>query len=510
MADPRQVPVPAADEPTPDGPTVPATEAGPDERPAFKMRLFGSQQFFQLWLTQVASSIGDWLGFLAIAALATRINPGSPEAAVGVVMSARIVPGFFLGAASGVVADRFDRKKVMVWCNVGRAAVLVTLPFVDTILGLVAASLVLECFTLLWTPAKEASVPNLVPPGHLTTANSLSGIPLPLRDRKPGALAEAARRLAAPIRELARQQWRFDLQWQALREYATSRGVHLFGDLPIYVAPDSVATWVFRDQFQLDVNGAPKAVSGVPPDYFAEDGQLWGNPLYDFETQRRDVFRFWVLRLGLQAERFDVLRIDHFRALEAYWEIPASARTAREGRWRKAPGEALLATMRRELPQLELVAEDLGLITDEVIELRKAFALPGMRVLQFAFDGDGRNPHLPHMHEPDLVAYTGTHDNDTTAGWYAALGAKQRDQVRRFLARADHEVVHALMRQALASVARMAVLPAQDLLQLGSEARLNRPGTAKGNWSWQLPLEALTPELAAYFCELNQLYGRSG
>ncbi len=334
--------------------------------------------------------------------------------------------------------------------------------------------------------------------------------PLPLRDRKPGALAEAARRLAAPIRELARQQWRFDLQWQALREYATSRGVHLFGDLPIYVAPDSVATWVFRDQFQLDVNGAPKAVSGVPPDYFAEDGQLWGNPLYDFETQRRDVFRFWVLRLGLQAERFDVLRIDHFRALEAYWEIPASARTAREGRWRKAPGEALLATVRRELPQLELVAEDLGLITDEVIELRKAFALPGMRVLQFAFDGDGRNPHLPHMHEPDLVAYTGTHDNDTTAGWYAALGAKQRDQVRRFLARADHEVVHALMRQALASVARMAVLPAQDLLQLGSEARLNRPGTAKGNWSWQLPLEALTPELAAYFCELNQLYGRSG
>ena len=332
--------------------------------------------------------------------------------------------------------------------------------------------------------------------------------PLSLRDRKPTALAQAARRLDDPIRQLARQQWRFDQQWQALRDYAAARGVHLFGDLPIYVAPDSMATWVFRDQFQLDVNGEPRAVSGVPPDYFAADGQLWGNPLYDWESQQRDGFRFWLLRLGLQAERFDVLRIDHFRALEAYWEVPAGAQTAREGRWCTAPGEALLGTVRSKLPQLELVAEDLGLITDEVIALRKAFALPGMRVLQFAFDGDGRNPHLPHMHEADVVAYTGTHDNDTTAGWYAALGAEERDRVRRFLARADHEVLHALTRAALGSVARMAVLPAQDLLQLGSEARLNRPGTAKGNWSWRLQLEALTPELAAHYCELNRLYGR--
>jgi 4-alpha-glucanotransferase len=332
--------------------------------------------------------------------------------------------------------------------------------------------------------------------------------PLSLRDRKPLALAEAAQRLATPIRELSLQQWRFDAQWRALRDYAGARGVHLFGDLPIYVAPDSVATWVFRDQFRLDVNGGPAAVAGVPPDYFAEDGQLWGNPLYDWESQQREGFRFWLLRLGLQAERFGVLRIDHFRALEAYWEVPAGAKTAREGRWCKAPGAALLRTLRRELPQLELVAEDLGVITDEVVALRKQFALPGMRVLQFAFDGDGRNPHLPHMHEADVVAYTGTHDNDTTAGWYATLPPESRDLVRRFLARSDHEVLHAMNRLALSSVARMAVLPVQDLLHLGGEARLNRPGTATGNWSWRLQLEALNPGLAAHYRELNGLYGR--
>ncbi len=333
--------------------------------------------------------------------------------------------------------------------------------------------------------------------------------PVPLRDRKPGALDEAARRLAKPIRALEHVQWRFDVQWQALRAHARARGVHLFGDLPIYVAPDSVATWVFRDQFQLDANGEPEAVSGVPPDYFAKDGQLWGNPLYDWESHERDRFAFWIRRLGLQADRFDVLRIDHFRALEAYWSVPAGEKTARNGQWRKAPGRALLKRVRAQLPQLELVAEDLGVITDEVVALRREFALPGMRVLQFAFDGDGCNPHLPHMHEPDVVAYTGTHDNDTTVGWYAELPVEERDRVRRFLGRPDQEVPHALNRLALSSVARMAVLPAQDLLHLGSEARLNRPGTATGNWSWRMPEGALTPSMARHYRELNDLYGRS-
>jgi 4-alpha-glucanotransferase len=332
--------------------------------------------------------------------------------------------------------------------------------------------------------------------------------PAPLRDRDPAALAQATRRLNEPIRAVARAQWRFDTQWRELRAHAAARGVHLFGDLPIYVAPDSVSTWVYRDQFQLADNGEPRAVAGVPPDYFAEDGQLWGNPLYDWEAVERAGFSFWIRRLGQQSERFDVLRIDHFRGFEAYWEVPAGANTAREGRWCKAPGRALLAKVREQLPQLELVAEDLGVITDEVIALRKQFALPGMRVLQFGFDGNGRNPHLPHMYEFDLVAYTGTHDNDTTAGWYASLSPQVRDRVRRFLARPDHEVLDALVRLVLSSVAGMAVLPAQDLLGLGSEARLNRPGTAMGNWGWRLPLERLTTQMAAQFRELNQLYGR--
>jgi 4-alpha-glucanotransferase len=334
--------------------------------------------------------------------------------------------------------------------------------------------------------------------------------PPQLRDRTLHTLAAATQRLEPAMRARARQQWRFDMQWRALREHAAARGVRIFGDLPIYVAPDSVATWVNRRQFQLDSNGLARAVAGVPPDYFAEDGQLWGNPLYDWDAQRRDGFRFWLQRLQLQADRFDLLRIDHFRALEAYWSVPAGSATAREGTWRKAPGAALLKAVAARLPQLELVAEDLGVITPEVTQLRQEFRLPGMRVLQFGFDGDASNPHLPHQHEPDSIVYTGTHDNDTTVGWYGSLPEDTRDIVRRYLGRADHEVPDAMVRAALASVARMAVLPAQDLLKLGGEARLNRPGTVTGNWSWQLPLQALTADLAARYRELVQLYNRSG
>lgn len=332
--------------------------------------------------------------------------------------------------------------------------------------------------------------------------------PPQLRDRTLHALATAAPRLEPVMRARARQQWRFDMQWRALREHAAARGVRIFGDLPIYVAPDSVATWANRRQFQLDGNGMARAVAGVPPDYFAADGQLWGNPLYDWDAQRRDGFRFWLQRLALQADRFDLLRIDHFRALEAYWSVNAGAATAREGIWRKAPGAALLKAVAARLPNLELVAEDLGVITAEVTQLRREFQLPGMRVLQFGFDGDPTNPHLPHQHELDSIVYTGTHDNDTTVGWYASLSGGSRDLVRRYLGRADHEVPDALIRAAMASVARMAVLPAQDLLQLGSEARLNRPGTVSGNWSWTLPLQALTGDLAARYRELVQLHNR--
>jgi 4-alpha-glucanotransferase len=332
--------------------------------------------------------------------------------------------------------------------------------------------------------------------------------PAPLRNRDPDALARAERRLAPQIDALAREQWRFDAQWSALRLHAAARNVRIFGDLPIYVAPDSVATWTSREQFLLRDNGEVAEVAGVPPDYFSADGQLWGNPLYDWERQRRDGFAFWLQRLSLQADRFDLLRIDHFRALAAFWAVPAGAATARVGQWREAPGHELLQRVTSELPQLELVAEDLGVITPDVTALRHAFSMPGMRVIQFGFDGDPANPHLPHQHEVDSVVYTGTHDNDTTRGWFESLTPFARDLVRRYLGRSDHEVVDALRRAALASVGKLAVLPAQDLLELGGEARLNRPGTVTGNWTWRLPPEALTQVLALRYRDLNQLYNR--
>jgi 4-alpha-glucanotransferase len=332
--------------------------------------------------------------------------------------------------------------------------------------------------------------------------------PAPLRNRTPAALAAASHVYAARIEATARAQWRFDAQWRALRAHAAARGVTLFGDLPIYVAPDSVATWTSPAQFQLTPEGRPRRVAGVPPDYFAEDGQLWGNPLYDWQHMQQQHFAFWLQRLRWQAERYDLLRIDHFRALEAYWSVAADATDARGGEWIPAPGDALLRAVSHELPALELIAEDLGIITPAVTALRRQHGLPGMRVLQFGFDGDARNPHLPHQHETDSVVYTGTHDNDTLVGWYAGLSSQTRDLVRRYLGRPDDEVIDALRRAALASVGVLAVLPAQDLLGLGGEARLNRPGTTDGNWRWRLPKEALSAALAARYRELNELYGR--
>ncbi|MDR2214686.1 MAG: 4-alpha-glucanotransferase [Nevskiaceae bacterium] len=332
--------------------------------------------------------------------------------------------------------------------------------------------------------------------------------PEPLRDRHPIALTAARRVYAAPIEATMRAQWRFDAQWQALRAHAAARGVFLFGDLPIYVAPDSVSTWTSREQFQLNADGAPLHVAGVPPDYFAEDGQLWGNPLYDWPHMQQDGFTFWLRRLRWQAARYDLLRLDHFRGLAAYWSVAADAINARGGEWIKAPGEALLRTALHALPSLELVAEDLGVITPDVTALRRWHGLPGMRVLQFGFDGDALNLHLPHRHEADSVVYTGTHDNDTLAGWYASLPSPTRDLVRRYLGRADSEAVDALRRAALASVGALTVLPMQDLLGLGSDTRLNRPGTITGNWSWRLPDGALSDGLAARYRELNGLYGR--
>ena len=334
--------------------------------------------------------------------------------------------------------------------------------------------------------------------------------PVPLRDREPAALAAARAQLAVEIASLEREQYAFHLQWQRLRDYARERGVRLFGDLPFYVAPSSAETWAHRALFQLAAGGEPAFIGGVPPDYFAERGQLWGNPVYDWHAQRRENFAWWVARVRAQLQRLDLLRLDHFRALSSYWSVPAGDADARGGAWHVAPGAELLSRLREEFSDLPLAAEDLGDITPQVYALRDAFGLPGMRVLQFAFDGDGANPHRPYLHERACVAYTGTHDNDTTTGWYAHLDPHTAARVELYLGTSGVPAVpQALIRATLGSVARLAVVPVQDLLGLGSEARFNTPGTTSGNWAWRLPPAALDAGLASRYAALNSVYGRA-
>jgi 4-alpha-glucanotransferase len=333
--------------------------------------------------------------------------------------------------------------------------------------------------------------------------------PPPLRDRQPDAL-DVARELHAEALDVYRiRQWNFARQFSALRAYAHERGVRLFGDLPIYVAPDSAVVWAQRQQFQLGPDGRSLFVAGVPPDYFSEDGQLWGNPLYNWPQHEKDGFSFWRQRVALQLRRFDLVRIDHFRGLEAYWAVPAGSITAREGDWRPAPGVALFKALRREFGTLPIVAEDLGVITPEVDALRRQFAMPGMRVLQFGFDGNPLNTHLAHNFTTDSVAYTGTHDNDTTLGWYRTLDPGAVNRVNRYLHAGPQDMPGALTHAALASVAQLAIVPMQDLLGLGTEARFNTPGTVSNNWRWRLPDDALNPALAGQYAELNRLFGRS-
>jgi len=332
--------------------------------------------------------------------------------------------------------------------------------------------------------------------------------PAELRERAPGALAAARATLAAELAALTREQYAFHVQWERLREYAHGRGVRLFGDLPFYVAPSSAETWAHRALFQLTATGAPAVVGGVPPDYFSELGQLWGNPVYDWHAQRREGYRWWVARVRAQLSRLDLLRLDHFRALAAYWGVPAEAPDARGGAWHSAPGGELLTRLREEFSDLPLAAEDLGVITPDVVALRDGFGLPGMRVLQFGFDGDPGNPHRPYLCERASVVYTGTHDNDTTAGWYSHLDAETEARVRLYLGVAADSVPEALMRTALGSAARLAIVPVQDLLGLGSEARINTPGTVSGNWTWRLPPGSLSPDLARRFAGLNAVFGR--
>ncbi len=335
--------------------------------------------------------------------------------------------------------------------------------------------------------------------------------PPPLRDREPEALAQARRRLAPFIAQIHFEQYLFFNQWQALKRYANERGVLLFGDLPIFVAYDSVDVWTQRHFFKLDEQGRPQVVAGVPPDYFSATGQRWGNPLYRWEAMEADGFSWWRQRVAMQLRLFDLVRIDHFRGFEASWEIPAGERTAVHGHWVPVPGERLFAALREHFGRLPFVAEDLGVITPEVTALRERYGLPGMRILQFAFEGGGDNPYLPHNHERHTVVYTGTHDNDTTLGWFQHLDDALRRRVMDYLgleAEQARDMPWPLIRAAQASVAVLAMVPMQDVMGLDSRHRLNVPGIASGNWRWRFQWEQVPADAAARLHHLAELYGR--
>ncbi len=306
-----------------------------------------------------------------------------------------------------------------------------------------------------------------------------------LRRRDPEAVRRALAPLAGRLDVLRAEQWFFASQWAELKQYAAQRGVAVFGDLPIFVSLDSADVWGAQHLWRLDAEGKPITVTGVPPDYFAAEGQRWNNPHYDWEAMAAEDFGWWRQRVAGQRELFDLVRIDHFRGFEAAWHVPVDAPTAKEGHWEKSPGRQVLSALLDTSGEGTLVAEDLGVITPEVDRLRLEFALPGMKVLQFAFDGDADNFYLLEHHVPNSVVYTGTHDNDTTVGWWRSLDERTRRYVLDHVPASDEPMPWALVQAALGSVARLAVVPAQDLLGLGSEARMNTPGTEAGNWSWQ-------------------------
>ncbi|TNF92137.1 MAG: 4-alpha-glucanotransferase [Gammaproteobacteria bacterium] len=333
--------------------------------------------------------------------------------------------------------------------------------------------------------------------------------PAGLRDRDPDEMDSARKRLSETVEQVRFEQYVFYAQWHELKDYAHEHGVYMFGDMPIFVAHDSADVWSHRDYFALDRNGECEIVAGVPPDYFSETGQRWGNPLYRWGRMELDGFQWWIQRMHSQLELFDVIRIDHFRGFEAYWEIPAEDETAVNGCWVKAPGEAFLAALKREFSNLPLVAEDLGVITPEVDALRKKFDLPGMKILQFAFDGSPQNPYLPHNHHHNSVVYTGTHDNDTTVSWFALLAPDQQSNFEEYLGCViKDDMPWPLIRTAMASVANIAILPMQDVLALDGSHRMNVPGTSEGNWRWRFNWQQVPDDLTVRLHEMVQRYSR--
>lgn len=336
-----------------------------------------------------------------------------------------------------------------------------------------------------------------------------SSWPEGLRNRAPKALKEAEAKYADQIENRKFAQFIFHKQWQALRALAAEKKIKIMGDVPIFVSHNSVDVWCHRDLFELDEKGFPGSVAGVPPDYFAKEGQLWGNPLYNWKKLEETGYRWWLDRLTALNSLVDIVRLDHFRGFEAFWSVLATEKTAVNGHWVKGPGMKFFNAVAKELPNLEIIAEDLGILTPEVEILRKNAGFPGMRVLQFGFPCDDANDHHAlHMHTQDSVVYCGTHDNNTTVGWYLSLDEGQRDRVRCYLSIDGNEIAWQLMRAAESSVADLCILSAQDLLSLDSWARMNVPGVAKGNWMWRLT-DTLPGWIADRLRNMIEIYGRA-
>ncbi len=332
--------------------------------------------------------------------------------------------------------------------------------------------------------------------------------PEPLAQHDEAALAGVRERLAGDIGFHEFAQFLFFRQWEAVRDAARERGIRIIGDVPIFVAHDSADAWAHRKLFQLDARGEPVVVAGVPPDYFSPTGQRWGNPLYRWDALKQSDYAWWIERVRVALELVDIIRLDHFRGFHAYWEISGEDETAVGGHWVPAPGAALFEAVRAALGDVPLIAEDLGQITLGVHRLRQRLGLPGMRVLQFGFGGNSKNAHLPHNFTRDTVVYTGTHDNDTTRGWFAAASEHERAYALRYLDTDAEHVVRAMVRAAYASVAALAIVPLQDALDLGSAARMNFPSRPAGNWEWRVAEGQLTPAVAKWLAQLATTYGR--
>ncbi len=338
---------------------------------------------------------------------------------------------------------------------------------------------------------------------------SWSNWPEAYKKRDVKTLNLAKKQHAAEIALIQFTQFVFFEQWSALKQYANNKNIAMFGDIPIFVAFDSADVWANPDLFKLNKRCNMTVVAGVPPDYFSTTGQRWGNPHYNWSAMKNHGFKWWIQRMATQNRMFDMVRIDHFRGLQAAWEIPASDATAMNGVWRKAPGYALLSAIKKHFKKMCLVAEDLGVITDEVNALRHNYHLPGMKILQFAFGGGDENLYLPHNIEPNSVVYTGTHDNDTSLGWYLSLEEHAKQHLHAMLNNHEPVMPAALVDMALATNGDLVIIPMQDILALDSTSRMNTPGTLGGNWIWKFDWQQLTPQLKQAFADSVSGYGRA-